>query len=130
MSVKIRLARKGRKHYPYYHILVADSRAPRDGKYLQQIGSYNPNTKPAEVNLDIEAVLSWLKKGAQPTETVRNIFSAQGVLLKRHLQRGIDKGVITQEIAAKRFAEWEKVREGKKRKPYQQAPVSSPAKAA
>ena len=121
MAVKIRLARKGRKHHPYYSIVVADSRAPRDGKNLEKIGTYDPNQDPAPVKLNIEATLSWLQKGAQPTSTVRNILSSQGVLLKKHLQMGIDKGVITQDIADKRFAEWEKIAAKKKRKPYQQA---------
>ena len=129
MAVKIRLARRGRKHHPYYHIVVADARAPRDGKNLGKIGTYDPNQNPAPIQLNVEAALSWLQKGAQPTDTVRDILSSQGVFLKKHLQTGIDKGVITQEIANKRFAEWEKIAAKKKRKPYQQAATTQESQA-
>ena len=121
MAVKIRLARRGRKHYAYYVIIVADARAPRDGKYLARVGSYDPNKNPALLHLDAEAILDWLNKGAQPTATVRDMLSSQGLFLKRHLQMGIDKGVITQEIANERFAAWEKIAAKKKRKPYAKA---------
>ena len=85
MATKIRLQRHGRKGYPFYHIVIADSRAPRDGKFIERIGSYNPNTNPATINLDFERALYWLQTGAQPTDTTRNILSAQGVLMKKHL---------------------------------------------
>lgn len=127
MAVKIRLARGGRKHRAYYSIVVADARAPRDGKNLGKIGTYDPTQSPAPVVLDVAAVLDWLNKGAQPTATVRDILSSQGVLLKKHLQMGIDKGVITQEMADERFDAWQKVAQKKKRQPYGLA-VSSDAK--
>ena len=123
MAVKLRLARKGRKHSAFYHLVAADARAPRDGRNLGKVGTYDPNKDPAPVQLDVEAILSWLEKGAQPTSTVRQILSSQGVLLKRHLQRGVDKGVITQAMADKSFAAWEKAAIKKKRRPYQNAQV-------
>ena len=85
MPVKIRLQRNGRKGYAYYHIVIADSRAPRDGKFIERIGSYNPNTNPATIDLKFEKALYWLQTGAQPTDTTRNILSAEGVLMKKHL---------------------------------------------
>ena len=87
MAVKIRLARKGKKKKPYYHIIIADARAPRDGKYIERIGSYNPNINPAVIEIDEEKALEWLQKGAQPTETIRAILSYKGLLLKKHLAR-------------------------------------------
>ena len=93
MSVKIRLSRFGRKRYAYYHIVVADSRAPRDGKFIDRIGSYNPNTNPATIDLNFDKALDWLQKGAQPTDTCRAILSYKGVLLKKHLQQGVQKGM-------------------------------------
>ena len=92
MPVKIRLARRGKKGYPFYHIVVADSRAPRDGKFIENIGSYNPNTNPATINLDFEKALDWLQKGAQPTDTCRAILSYKGVLMKKHLLGGVKQG--------------------------------------
>ena len=124
MSVKIRLQRRGRKGAPHYSIVIADARAPRDGKFLEKIGTYNPTQQPAPINLNTEAALEWLNKGAQPTKTVRDILSSQGILLKKHLQIGVNKGVITQDIAKKRFAEWTKIAAKKKRKPYQVAQAS------
>lgn len=121
MAVKLRLARKGRTHSAFYHIVAADARAPRDGRNLGKLGTYNPTKNPAPVDLKVDAILSWLEKGAQPTATVRQILSSQGILLRRHLQMGVDKGVITQAIADKRFAEWEKIAAKKRRKPYQKA---------
>ncbi len=99
MPVKIRLARRGRRKQPYYHIIVADSRAPRDGKFIEKIGSYNPMTKPASIELDGDRAYEWLKRGAQPTDTARAILRFKGVLYKKHLQRGVDKGALTQEEA-------------------------------
>jgi small subunit ribosomal protein S16 len=99
MAVKIRLQRHGRKKRPYYHIVVADSRSPRDGKFIELLGMYNPIVKPASVEIDNEKALDWLMKGAQPTDTVRNILKVQGVLYKKHLLRGVKKGAISQEAA-------------------------------
>lgn len=120
MAVKIRLQRRGRKASPFYSIVVANARVSRNGKSLQKIGTFDPNQQPGALQLNVQAALSWLEKGAQPTKTMRDILSSQGVLLKRHLQKGINKGVITQEIANKRFAAWEKLAAKKKRKTYQQ----------
>ena len=106
MATKIRLQRHGRKGYAFYHIVIADSRAPRDGKFIERVGSYNPNTNPATINLDFERALYWLQVGAQPTDTVRNILSAQGVLLKKHLLGGVKKGAFSLEEAEKRFNAW------------------------
>lgn len=106
MPVKIRLQRKGRKQRPYYHIVVADVRAPRDGKYIQRIGFYNPLTVPATIDLDRDAAYDWLTKGAQPTETVRSILRFKGVLYKKHLMRGVAKGALTEEQAAEKLQAW------------------------
>jgi len=106
MSVKIRLQRHGRKQAPYYHIVVADARAPRDGKFIELIGSYKPQTIPATIELNIEKALKWLGNGAQPTDTVRAILSYKGVLLQRHLDAGIRKGALTQEQADAKLAKW------------------------
>lgn len=106
MPVKIRLARRGRKKRPFYHVVIADARAPRDGKFIQQIGSYNPMTKPATIELDREAAFDWLSKGAQPTDTVRAILRFKGVMYKKHLQRGVSKGAMTQEAADKLYEDW------------------------
>ncbi len=106
MPVKIRLSRHGKKHNAYYHIVVADGRAPRDGKYIEVIGNYDPNTNPATINIDNDKALSWLNKGAQPTDTCRAILSYKGVLLKNHLQKGVTKGVISQEQVDAKLNEW------------------------
>lgn len=106
MATKIRLQRFGRKGYAYYHIVIADSRAPRDGRFIERIGSYNPNTNPATVDINFEAALKWVNSGAQPTDTVRNILSREGVMLMKHLQGGVAKGAFTQEEAEKRLAAW------------------------
>lgn len=106
MAVKIRLARRGRKQRPFYHIVVADARAPRDGRFIENLGSYNPMTVPATIDLDREKAYEWLEKGAQPTETVRSIFRFKGVLYKKHLQRGVKKGALTQEEADKLLSKW------------------------
>ncbi|MEO1714380.1 MAG: 30S ribosomal protein S16, partial [Bacteroidota bacterium] len=99
MPVKIRLQRRGRKKAPFYHIVVADSRAPRDGKFIEKVGTYNPLTKPATIDLDRDLAFDWLMKGAQPTDTVRAILRFKGVLYKKHLYRGVKKGALTQEEA-------------------------------
>jgi len=106
MPVKMRLARHGRKRYAYYHIVVADSRAPRDGRYIERIGTYNPNTNPATINLDFDKAYDWLTKGAQPTDTVRAILSYKGVLYKKHLMGGVKKGAFDEDEAEKRLEKW------------------------
>lgn len=113
MAVKIRLQRRGKKNFAFFHIVVADSRAPRDGRYIEQIGSYNPNTNPATIVVDHERALKWLNVGAQPTLTVSRILSYEGVLLKKHLQGGIQKGALTQEQADAKFAEWRAAKDAK-----------------
>ena len=109
----MRLQRHGRKDYAYYHIVVADSRAPRDGRRIERLGSYNPNTNPATVNLNFERALYWLQTGAQPTDTVRNILSWEGVLLKKHLLGGVKKGAFDEAEAERRFNEWKAAKEAK-----------------
>ena len=106
MATKIRLQRFGHKDYAFYQIVIADSRAPRDGKFIERIGSYNPNTNPATINLNFERALYWLQTGAQPTDTTRNILSSQGVLLKKHLLGGVAKGAFSAEEAENRFNAW------------------------
>lgn len=113
MPTKIRLQRCGRKKKPFFHIVIADGRAPRDGKYIEKIGTYNPLPHPAEINIDFDKVLSWLQKGAQPTATVRSILSYKGVLYKNHLQKGVKKGALTQEEANQKFEAWLKEKEEK-----------------
>ena len=112
MAVKIRLARHGKKGYAFYHIVVADSRAPRDGKFIEKLGTYNPNTNPATIDLNFEQALSWLMKGAQPTDTARAILSYKGVLLKKHLLGGVAKGAFTEAEAEARFNKWLGEKEG------------------
>jgi small subunit ribosomal protein S16 len=113
MAVKIRLARKGRKKLAYYHIVVADSRSPRDGRYIEQIGKYNPLTNPATIELDFDKALGWLQNGALPTETCRAILSYKGVLIKKHLLEGVRKGAFDEVEATRRFEEWMKQNEAK-----------------
>ncbi|TVR69851.1 MAG: 30S ribosomal protein S16, partial [Marinilabiliales bacterium] len=113
MPVKIRLARHGKKNKPYYHIVIADSRAPRDGRFIERVGSYNPNTNPATIELDFDRALDWLLKGAQPTDTCRAILSYKGVLMKKHLLNGVKKNALTEEEAENRFAAWLKEKEAK-----------------
>ncbi|MBR1928552.1 MAG: 30S ribosomal protein S16 [Paludibacteraceae bacterium] len=106
MATKIRLARHGHKDYAYYHIIVADSRSPRDGKYIERIGSYNPNTNPATVDLNFERALYWVTVGAQATDTARNILSHEGVYLMKHLQGGVKKGAFDEAAAQRKFDAW------------------------
>ena len=106
MATKIRLQRRGRKGYPFYHIVIADSRAPRDGKFIEKVGSYNPNTNPATITINFDRALYWLQVGAQPTDTTRNILSEQGVLLKKHLLGGVAKGAFTEAEAENKFEAW------------------------
>jgi len=107
MAAKIRLARRGRKHLAEYAIVVADSRAPRDGRFIEKLGNYNPNTQPSSIRLNVDGALKWLLNGAQPTSTVKNILSKKGVLFKKHLQVGVVKKAITQAQADEKFAQWE-----------------------
>ncbi|MDA8948039.1 30S ribosomal protein S16 [Flavobacteriaceae bacterium] len=106
MPVKIRLQRHGKKGKPFYWIVAADSRAKRDGRYLKKLGTYNPNTNPASINLNLEDTVTWLEKGAQPTDTARTLLSYKGVMIKHHLNGGVRKGALTQEEADKKFAAW------------------------
>ena len=106
MATRLRLQRRGRKNQPFYQIIVADSRAPRDGKYIERIGSYNPNTNPATITLDFDRALYWLQVGAQPTDTVRNILSDEGVLLKKHLLGGVAKGAFSEAEAEQKYEAW------------------------
>ena len=113
MAVRIRLARRGRKKLAIFDIVIADARSPRDGKIIEKIGNYNPNTNPAKINLDGDKALEWLNKGAQPSETARAILSYKGILLKKHLQMGVKKGALKQEEADKKLEAWLKEKEEK-----------------
>lgn len=113
MPTKIRLQRHGKKAYPFYHVVIADSRAPRDGKYIEKIGIYNPNTNPATIELDNAKALSWLQTGAVPTNTVNAILKYTGVAFKNHLLKGVAKGAFTEAEAEKRFDAWMKEKEAK-----------------
>ena len=113
MPVKIRLQRHGKKGKPFYWIIAADSRAPRDGKYLDKIGIYNPNTNPATIDIDVDGAVKWLQNGAQPTDTARAILSYKGVLLKHHLAGGVRKGALTEEQAEEKFNAWLEEKENK-----------------
>ncbi len=113
MPVKMRLQRHGKKGKPFYHIVIADGRAPRDGKFIEKIGTYNPNVNPAEIVLDVDTAVQWLKNGAQPTDTVRAILSYKGVLYKYHLYRGVLKGALTEAEAEAKFKKWLEEKEAK-----------------
>ena len=113
MPVKIRLTRRGRKKAPFYHIVIADSRAPRDGRFIESIGKYNPITNPATIELDFDKALEWLLKGAQPTDTCRAILSYKGVMMKKHLLEGVKKGAFTEEQSEEKFQTWLKGKEDK-----------------
>ncbi|NVO04223.1 MAG: 30S ribosomal protein S16 [Bacteroidetes bacterium] len=113
MPARIRLQRHGKKGKPFYHIVIADGRAPRDGKFIERIGAYNPLTKPATIDLDLEKALTWLKNGAQPTDTVRAIFSYKGVMYKHHLLKGVAKGALTVEQAEVKYQAWIAEKEAK-----------------
>jgi small subunit ribosomal protein S16 len=113
MPAKIRLQRAGKKGQPFYHIVIADGRAPRDGKFIERIGTYNPITKPAAIILDVDKAVNWLNNGAQPTDTVRAILSYKGVLYKNHLAKGVKKGALTEEQAEAKFQTWLKEKEAK-----------------
>ncbi len=106
MSVKIRLQRHGKKGKPFYWIVAADARAKRDGRFLEKLGTYNPNVNPAIIDLDVDGAVQWLQNGAQPTDTAKAILSYKGALLKNHLAGGVRKGALTEEQAAEKFAAW------------------------
>ncbi len=114
MAVRIRLSKRGRKKLALYDIVVSDSRSPRDGKFIQKLGTYNPNTNPATVVLNDELTFNWVMKGALPTDTARTILSERGVMLKKHLQVGVNKGAIAQDVADKKFSEWVSKKEAAK----------------
>ena len=113
MPVKIRLARRGRKKAAMYDIVVADSRSPRDGRFIEKLGTYNPQTNPATINFSLDKAFDWVMKGAEPTETVRAMLSYRGILYKKHLQIGVNKGALTQEQADAKFEEWNASKEAK-----------------
>lgn len=113
MATKIRLQRHGKKGRPFYHLVVADSRAPRDGKFIERIGSYNPNTNPATIDINFESALTWVQNGAQPTDTARAILSYKGVLYKKHLLDGVKKGAFDEAAADAKFEEWLKGKDAK-----------------
>ena len=113
MPARIRLQRHGKKNQPFYHIVVADGRAPRDGRFIEKLGTYNPMTNPATIDLNFDRAVEWVKNGAQPSDTARRILSYKGVLLRRHLQIGVEKGAISQEIADGRFNDWLQAKEAK-----------------
>ncbi len=113
MSVKIRLQRHGKKGKPFYWVVAADARSKRDGKYLEKIGTYNPNTNPATIDLNLDSAVQWLHNGAQPTDTARAILSYKGALLKHHLDGGVRKGALTQEQADAKLATWLDAKSGK-----------------
>ena len=113
MSVKIRLQRHGKKGQPFYHIVIADARSKRDGKYIERIGSYNPNVNPAIIELDVDDAVKWLQDGAQPTDTAKAILSYKGAMLKNHLLNGVRKGAITEDQVEAKFKAWLEQKEGK-----------------
>lgn len=113
MATKIRLQRHGKKGKAFYYIVVADERAPRDGRFIERLGSYDPNTNPATININFDKTLEWVNTGAQPTDTCRAILAYKGVLYKKHLQGGVKKGALTVEQADAKFAEWAEQKENK-----------------
>ena len=122
MPTKIRLQRRGKKGQPFYHIVIADGRAPRDGKFIEKIGTYNPLAKPAEIDIDFTKAITWLNDGAQPTDTVKAILSYKGILYKSHLLKGVQKGAMTEEQAEIKFQNWLQEKEAKissKKKEYE-----------
>lgn len=106
MATKIRLSRHGKKDYAFYHIVVADSRAPRDGRFIEKIGTYNPNSNPASIEINFQSALDWIEKGAQPTDTARALLSYKGVMMMHHLNGGVKKGALTPEQAIEKFEKW------------------------
>ena len=116
MATRIRLQRHGRKNYAFYSIVAADSRAPRDGRFIEKIGTYNPNTNPATIDLNFERALYWVLVGAQPTDTVHSILSKEGVYMKKHLLGGVKKGAFDEAAAEAKFEAWKKEKESKEQK--------------
>ena len=132
MPVKLRLQRHGKKGKPFYWIVAADSRSKRDGRFLEKLGTYNPNTNPAQIELNIDNAVQWLEKGAQPTDTTRTILSHEGVLLKKHLAGGVKKGALTEEQAEEKFQAWVTEKQAKidaKKSDLQKAKDAEAAKA-
>ena len=113
MPVRIRLQRQGKKGQPFYHIVVADGRAPRDGKFIEKLGTYNPMTNPATVAVDVDKAVTWMRNGAQPSDTVKTLLSHKGAMLKHHLLKGVDKGALTAEQAESKFQAWLTEKESK-----------------
>ena len=130
MATKIRLQRHGRKGYAFYSIVIADVRAPRDGKFTEKIGTYNPNTNPATVDLNFERALHWVECGAQPTDTVRNILSEEGVLLMKHLKGGVRKGAFDEAAAQAKFEAWKQEKAAKAAKAADKTAAEKKAAAA
>jgi small subunit ribosomal protein S16 len=128
MAVKIRLQRHGRKKAPFYHIVIADSRSPRDGKFIEKIGTYNPMTSPATIDLDRDAAFNWMEKGAQPTDTAAAILRLKGVMYRKHLQRGVTKGALTAEVASTRYTEFVESKEKTTAESFNQAAANKVAK--
>ncbi|MCX6287374.1 MAG: 30S ribosomal protein S16 [Bacteroidetes bacterium] len=122
MPTKIRLQRRGKRGQPFYHIVIADGRAPRDGKFIEKIGTYNPLARPADIDIDFNKAITWLNKGAEPTDTVKAILSYKGILYKSHLLKGVQKGAMTEEQAEIKFQAWLQEKEAKisgKKKEYE-----------
>ena len=132
MPVKLRLQRHGKKGKPFYWIVAADSRAKRDGRFLEKLGTYNPNTNPAQIEINVDSAVQWLENGAQPTDTTRAILSYEGVLLKKHLAGGVKKGALTEEQAEEKFQAWVTEKQAKveaKKSDLQKAKDAEAAKA-
>ena len=130
MATRIRLQRHGRKSYAFYSIVIADVRAPRDGKFIEKLGTYNPNTNPATVDLNFERALYWVECGAQPTDTVRNILSREGVMLMKHLRGGVRKGAFDEAAAQAKFEDWKKAKDNKAVKAANEVAAAKKAAAA
>ena len=113
MAVKIRLQRHGKKDSAFFHVVVADGRAPRDGKFIEKLGTYNPNNNPATIDINFDSTLDWLMKGAQPTDTARAILSYKGILMKKHLLEGVKKGALTEAQVEQKFNKWLSEKDGK-----------------
>jgi small subunit ribosomal protein S16 len=125
MPTKIRLQRKGKKGNPFYHVVIADGRAPRDGKFIERIGIYNPVSKPAEIDINFERALYWLQAGAEPTDTVNALLSFKGILYKHHLLKGVKKGAMTEEMAEAKFQAWSQEKKEKFVAKIKEAELSS-----
>lgn len=113
MAVKIRLQRHGKKDSAFFHVVVADGRAPRDGKFIEKLGVYDPNSNPATIDINFDSTLNWLMKGAQPTDTCRAILSYKGIMMKKHLLEGVKKGALTEAQVEQKFSKWLSEKEGK-----------------